>query len=184
MFHPIDLIAPIGICLLTVFLCVLGFIRTQKYQAKIVCVLTALVFVSSIPFFYFMRWNSRKADYVTEQGVRVRQGKKNKCEKKYVTEQVQWVINWWQERYLTKDVAKALDDKLLVCVDAIKMSVLDRWVGGFAWGSMAVVGWDGNPEYTTSLIRHELSHFAAHACGHQMDEEEHHKLFKKLGLGH
>lgn len=187
MFHPMDLVAPLGIALLAVALCTWGFIKAKNTPARIACALTAAAFCGCTAGLYVMRHLSRKADYTTMQGVRVRQGIKNKCEKSWVTSEVQWVLDWWAKQCPDKGmtaVAAAVDDRLLVCVDEERLSAAGRWVRGYTWGSVAVVGWNGNPAYTSSLIRHELSHTAAVGCGYPLDEEKHHALFKSLKLGH
>jgi hypothetical protein len=185
MFHWIDLIAPIGISGLAVLLCIWGFRSAKKTEAKAVCVLTAIAFCASIPALYMIRWNNRKADYTVEN-VRVRQGKVNRCEREQVAADVVWVKTWWQSRCPDKKaaVARKLDDILLICVDVEKIGVAGRWVRGFMQANTIIVGWNGDPTYTQSLRRHELSHFAAVGCGYPLDEQEHHALFKKLKLGY
>lgn len=186
MFSLMDLVAPIGISLLSAVLCIWGFVKAKEKPAKVVCVLTGLVFLGSNPALYLMRYASRKADYTTQQGVRVRQGEKNKCEKAYVTENVQWVLDWWSKHCPDKaaKVVASVDDRLLVCLDEEKLGAAGRWMRGYTWGNATVVGWNGKQEYTTSLIRHELSHTAATGCGYPLDEEAQHKLFKDLKLGY
>lgn len=186
MFHPIDLIAPIGIGLLATFLCLWGYSKAKVAPAKVACLLCACAFLAASPALYLLRWQARKSDYTTQQGVRVRQGTKSQCLQPNVTAHVQWVIDWWQKHCPPKkdDVVKALDDKLLVCADEEKLSAAGRFMRGYSWGSVAVVGYNGDPSYTESLIKHELSHMAAPACGYPLDEEEHHELFKRLKLGH
>ena len=61
MWSWIDLVAPIGIGLLAAVLCTLGAIKAKAKHAKVVSILTGLVFLASIPGLYLMRWSSRKA---------------------------------------------------------------------------------------------------------------------------
>jgi hypothetical protein len=185
MFHPVDLVAPIGITVLAAVLCGLGIARAEKRAAKVVCALTAAVFLAGIPALYFMRWSARSCDYEVEN-IRVRQGKLNRCEKAQIAADVVWVRSWWQKHCPSKMAAvrRQLDDRLLVCVDQEKLGAAGRWARGYIWGSVVVVGWNGDLDYTKSLIRHELSHLAAVGCGYPLDEEEHHKLFAKLQLGY
>jgi hypothetical protein len=186
MFHWIDLIAPIGVAVVAVVLCGIAIWKSAKPDAKVlVCVITAVMFMASVPGLYVIRCAALSSDYTVE-GLRVRQGELNRCEREQVAADVVWVRDWWQADCPDKKAAVAaqLDDKLLVCVDSEKLGTASRWMRGYTWGGVAVVGWNGKLSYVRSLIRHELSHMAAVGCGYPLDEVAHHKLFSDLGLGY
>jgi len=87
MFHLVDLVAPIGVAVLAAVLCGIGIAKADKRAAKVVCGITAAVFLASVPTLYVMRAIARSCDYEVE-GLRVRQGKINRCERAQVAADV------------------------------------------------------------------------------------------------
>jgi len=181
MFQLLDLVAPIGIAAVSVFLCAWALTKAETSGARAACILCGIVFTSSIPAWYIVRYRARKADYVSTHRLRVRQGKLNRCERPVVEAWTEELIDLWASH--CQGAAKAIRDKLLVCVDQEKLSAAGRWVRGYSVGYAAVVGWDGKLEYTKSLFRHEMSHIiASEACGLPWNEKVHHEKFKEVGL--
>lgn len=165
-------------------LCIWAVIVAKNVPAKIVSAITGLCFIALIPIFYWVRADKTEYVYKTEQGVGVVVGKKNKCEKPDVEKEVQWVIDFWSKHYDASKVADSLKGKRLFCIDDAEFTVYGRWVRGVSFGNSAVVGWNGKPEHTVSLIRHELSHLVLGGVGEVWNEDVHHKIFEEKGLGY
>ena len=182
-FVPLDLVAPIGFCTLFAGLCVWGLLRSLKTQtthsAAIVCAITAAAFLAAIPGWFAVRASFNKADYCTAQGLFVVQGKVNKCERAFVEPVAKELLAFWKMA-LKRDVS--VKNVTLVCLDQEKITGFDRNFRGLSYDSFAVVGWNGNPDYTRSLIRHELSHQIV-APFIDPDEAVQHKLFSDVKLG-
>jgi len=183
-FTWIDLVAPWGICLGSAALCLWAVIKAKETPAKVVSAITGLFFLGGIGAFYWVRADKTEYTYKTEQGVGVVAGVKNKCEQGSVEADVQWVIDFWSKHYDAAKVRDSLKRKRLFCIDEEEFSVWGRWVRGVTSGNSAVVGYNGDPKYTSSLIRHELSHLVLIGVGVPWNEKLHHDLFKEKGLGH
>lgn len=186
MFTWLDLVAPIGVCVGGAGLCLWAAVMGKaknKTIARIICIATAIVFAGGIPAWYIVRDQTTKPDYTTLHGIGVKQGEINKCPESLINEWTEWLFAFWGKHYAFEVVKKSVKGKLLVCVDAEKLSVLGRSVRGYSHGKFAVIGWNGKPSYTRSLFIHEMSHQIVDSFV-PYSEEGHHKLFKDKGLGH
>lgn len=182
MFSPWDLIFPIGTSILAIVLCVLALRKAEKTVAKVITILTTLVFVAAIPVIYSWRYRAHKHDYKAVFDLRVRQGELNKCVKEDVDAWANWVVDFWSNHYDRQKLIDGVKGDLVVCLDEEKISAFGMFVRGYATGSSIVVGYrEGKPAYTESLFKHELSH---NAIPEPWDQATHHKIFKEKGLGH
>lgn len=181
MFQWLDLVAPIGVSIVSVFLCVWGLTKAKVTGAKVACVACGLAFLAFTPAWYGLRCSGLTPDYTSMHGLKVVKGEKNLCSRELVEGWTSELITFWDEH--CTNVAPALQDKLVVCRDEEKIGVMGRWVRGYTTGSTAVIGWNGKIGYTKSLFRHELSHIIAMiACNKPYDEDAQHAYFKEVGL--
>lgn len=179
-----DLIAPWGICLGAAALCLWAVIAAENWKGKLVSAITGVFFLGAIGAFYWVRSDKTEYTYKTEYGIGVVAGEKNTCEQADVEADIQWVIDFWSKHYDADKVKDSLKHKRLFCIDEEEFSVYGRWVRGVTTGNSAVVGWNGKAAYTSSLIRHELSHLILAGAGVAWNEKLHHDTFKAKGLGH
>ena len=185
MFTWLDLIAPIGIGVVATVLCTWGALKAATSQAKIVCIITGSVFLSSIPIVYAIRYSGLIPDYRTTYGIQVKQGDKNRCVKEDIDKWSSWTVNFWSKQEACKDAeVDSLQGLLVVCRDEEKLSVLGRYVRGYQQYNVIVVGYNGKLAYTESLYKHELSHYIVYKCGVEWNEQVHHDLFKQVKLGY
>lgn len=201
MFNWIDVIAPIGLSVIAAVLCLVGLAHAKERAARVACILCAVVFLSATPVLYAMRYASRRYDYKTVHGIRVRQGELNACKKVLVDEAVTWTVNFWQKVFADKPtcVIEGVKDDYIICKDEKLVPVknydydkkqwFDDWVNGYSSWDAAVIAWQGDAR-TRSLIIHELSHPILRACGimpKSLSESVnvlHHHFFAQHKLGH
>lgn len=200
MFHPMDIVAPIGLGVLASILCGTAFFKTQILPAKIACVLCAIAFTSTIPILYGMRYDAQKHDYKTIFGIKVRQGALNRCEKLLVDNAITWTVGFWKKHFNDNPcVVDAIVDDFIICKDLEKIEIQQydiekkewfwQWVNGYSTWDAAVIGWQSDKR-TRSIIIHELSHPILRSCGIMPKDprmtvtKHHHNYFKKANLGH
>jgi hypothetical protein len=201
VFSPLDLVAPWGICLLAVGLCIWGLVAGtpveggSKVPMRIVLSLTAAVFAAGIPLWYWFRAIKRKFHYVTKHGIYVVMGKVNKPSKLEVEEWTDEVVEFWTDlefesgakkgpRKLSKEeVENALQGLTIFFHDKEALSVLGRLVRGYSWGREIAIGYRPDKPYIRSLVRHEESHPVLGENGEGWDEAYHHQTFTAVKLG-
>lgn len=183
LFSWFDLVFPIGTALLAAVLGVWAAMKATDLPGKLVSIATAIVFCVPIPVLYTMRSNANAHDYVLPNyEIYVVQGEKNKCAPEDVKKWTEWVVSWWSDKYKTGDVLLSLKGKRLICVDEEKITAFQRFMRGFSWGRQIVIGYNGKPEYTESLFKHEAGHFVLYGAGKEPKvEADQHKKMKEIG---
>lgn len=186
MFNAFDLVTPWGTAILALVLGIWGFVKGTTKPAKVISLLTSLVFLLPLPVIYGMRFASHRYDYETVAGMRVRQGEVNRCEADEVVQWEDWTRKFWLRHYPAYCIDTANRQALLVCKDTeITETAVGRFVRGWAWKHTAVITYKPDkPRYTESLFKHEFSHLILFECAGSLDGDTHHNLFKKKGLGH
>lgn len=205
VFTWLDLVAPWGVCLGSIGLCIWAAIAGKPVDggsatpAKVVSIATACVFAAAIPLWYFVRSRFRKFD-LKLGAMYVTYGKKNRPPAGDMEAWTESVIQHWANaewgskkngngdifpRSLShSQVMKALDGVQVFLHDKEKLSVWGRFVRGFTQGKDIVIGYrDGQPAYVRSLWRHELSHPVLGFNGEGWDEKRHHQIFEETKLG-
>ena len=185
IFHPVDLVFPIGLGALGLTLGVWSLFSDAAPVGKFIAMLTGVFFAAMNAVVYGWRLSARKADYVY-RGVRVRLGTRNRPTKVVVQAWIDWVINWWASSTLYNEPAieKALADLLLVFIDEYKLGGPGRWMRAYYQGSAAVIGYkpgDGALAYAVALEAHELGHGVLDGLGVPWGDEVHHKLMSVVG---
>lgn len=210
VFSWLDLIAPWGVSAVAVALCVWAVVSGKPPEGanplvpKIISGVVGLVFAAMVPLWYFVRSKYRAYNYRTKHGIYVVLGKISKPERLVMEKWIDSVIEHWIEKsFIYKDVLhhlteaevrNALCDLTVFFLDTEKLSVWGRFVRGFSWGKDIAVGWralrggieqQGTTDwvYVEKLTRHESSHPVLGYCGIGWDENEHHAIFAKTGLG-
>jgi len=200
VFSPLDLLAPWGVGLGAVALCIWAIVSGKPMEdgnplvPKIIAGVVGALFLASIPLWYFIRSRLRRYHFKTRDGIYVRVGERNKPLQAAVELWTNEVAKHWQissfassrgQRRLTKEeITSALRGITIFYRDEEKLSVLGRFVRGYSWGKDIVVGYKvGAPKYVQSLTRHELSHPILGYNGEGWNEEQHHKIFEETKLG-
>lgn len=203
-FSWLDLVAPWGVGLLIAGLCLWGMISGRPVDGgdptipRAILGLVGLVFLSTIPAWYFARSVVRRFDFKIEpMGLYVKLDRR----KSITPSQAQlWVDDlmkhWTDTVYLSKtgprkltrkEVEGSLADKMLIYIDEDKLRLFNRWFSGFNTSEDAVVcvgkGEVLDIPRASSLTRHELSHFILDHNGEPWDEEKHHNIFRYTKLG-
>lgn len=184
MFSFFDLVFPIGTAAIALFLCIWGILKTDKTVAKFICAITAAVFVLAIPAVYLMRYSSSKYDWGTFRGMRVVQGKLNKCEQSTVQSWENDLVGLWGKVMPLVTVVESLNKKYLICKDEERLSLegVERFFRGYSTDAAAVIGWR-DLAYAKSLYRHEVSHLILSYSGVPYDESIQHQKMKEANLG-
>jgi hypothetical protein len=189
-FHPFDLVFPIGLSLAAIALCIWAAVKAEQTGAKVASVLCGLLFASAIPGWYYFRYSETKADYVTDLGLRVHQGEKNRCEEKDLTEWSDWLINFWKEHFDAGCAGKAFEDWYVHCIDQERLKLASGWVTGYTTDTLMVISYDPNePRRPERSFKHEMSHRILDKCGMPWAGSEqaggpHHDYFAKVKLGY
>ena len=184
MWNWFDLIFPWGIGLLAMVLGIWGAIKGKTMPAKVISVVTGLIFIAGVPVTYGMRMAGTSYDYETMRGLRVRAGKINTCPKAEIQKLETDLVAFWAPKYPGKDVGSLLKGKYLICKDEEKLSIsqFEMFFRGYSTNTTAVIGWkDSN--YRNSLFRHEVTHLIFFGLGIPWDEAAHHKLMADSKLG-
>lgn len=200
VFTPLDLVAPWGVCLTAVVLCIWAIVSGKPMGTenllvpKIIAGVVGVLFLAAIPLWYLLRSKLRRYHYKTAYGVYVLVGKVNRPLLATVEMWIKEVINHWstvsfndwqgKRRFTYAEVCEALQGITVFYRDEEKLSVLGRFVRGYSWGKDVVVGYKkGAPDYVHSLTKHELSHPILGYNGDGWNEAEHHKIFAETHLG-
>lgn len=202
LFKPIDLIAPIGVCLISVALCIWGAVVALDIAAKCVSIATGVVFAAGPVVWYWMRRDYIRHDFQTIHGLFVRCGKENRPSKEHVEKWTDELLRFWPTTELAKvyplsgpDVARAVDGVWAIFYDEEKLLV--RRPGGamgFVYGyarpteigirrAPTIAGRPIDEAATRALFRHELSHVVVEKQVRITGEAEHHKIFQDVKLG-
>lgn len=174
------------LCLAMAALCAVGGFIAEG-PGRWVSFATGIAFLGGIAALWVIRIISRRADYVTRNGLRIRVGKLNAPDRLTVEQWTLIVIEHWVRHYPDGEVRKALDGHFVVFGDKIKVSTLGRWMAGLTTDTASWVGLrtlsNGKPdfEYVRRLFIHELSH-AAISPFIPWDEVTHHDEFARTGL--
>jgi len=186
MFQPFDLIFPWGTALVAIGLCAWGLVKSKSTVASLICALCIIAFVAPVAALYTMRYLSLRYDYQTIQGMKVVGGKVNTCTADEVIPWEAWTRTFWLKIYPEFCINEANKNAYLVCKDTeTTESSLRRFVKGYAWNHTAVITYKpSEPKRTESLFIHEFSHLILFECMGSLDGDEHHTMFKKVGLGH
>lgn len=188
MFSYFDLVFPIGTATLASFFCMWAAIKADAAKdpkaARYISIATMIVFLLAVPGVYGMRYASSRCDWISARGMRVTQGKVNRCEQNTVQKWEDDLVNFWVKTLPPDQVSMALSGKHLVCKDEekISLSTTERFFRGYSTDSTAVIGWI-DLTYTKSLYRHEVSHLILTYCGTPYDETIQHQKMKEASLG-
>jgi hypothetical protein len=186
IFQPMDLIAPIGITLVALTLCTWGSLsKSAKLPAKIICILTGLMFVGATGFFYNLRSQRTKIDYETHLGSSVSQGTKNQCLKDSLNSWEQEVLTFWLKQNLNEDCLRSMLSRMIVvCSDQPILTSANRFVYGYSNGSAIVLGVGINPkaqsQHVKSLYGHEAGHHLLTFCSEMASENEQHNFMANV----
>ena len=182
MFSYFDLITPIGTAILASVLCIYAVTKAKDTAAKVISLLTMLVFLLSVPAVYWIRYASLRSDYKTTRGLGVVQGKVNTCQKEVVQVWEDELVKFWTPFF--PKATESLKNKKLICKDEEKLSItgLERFFRGYSTGTTAVIGWK-DLAYAKSLFRHEVSHLILMEMDIAPDEAVHHQKMKEYKLG-
>lgn len=188
-FTWMDIIMPIGTAVLATLLSVWAAFKAKQKSAKIVCAITAIVFILSVPGWYWVRAHGLLPDYTTSQKVSVVQGKKNKCLKQDVEEWTQWTFDFWIKHLPEYCIRHAFETSIGVCRDEPALTAIGQWVRGYASGEVFYITWHNN-KISRGLWIHELSHHVLDRCEKHWIEpyrkygnQTHHTYMKEMGLG-
>jgi hypothetical protein len=154
---------------------------------------TGVVFLAMVPAWYLVRSIKRRF-HLQVAGMYIILGKLNKPDERTIAAWVEALVEHWksatwrsagQPRSMSEDQVKlALEGLSVFFVDKEKLSVLGRLVRGYSWRRDCVVGFRiGEPQYTGSLFRHEVSHQVLDKAGEPWDEKRHHAIFQITNLG-
>jgi hypothetical protein len=206
LFRPLDLVVPLGSCLLAAGLCMMGVMGQYPTPAKIVCAVTGLLFLATPVVWYIMRWVGIRYDYQTVQGIFVRRGKVNRPEKPAVEKWTDELVQFWSDSEMSK-VYKLNTTAILLAISNVwatfsdmdkvevpRPSGLRGFVVGYAREAEVLIclpmisGGSGNAhileeEAIHSLFKHELSHIIIGKQTGITGEEEHHRIFRDNNLG-
>jgi hypothetical protein len=190
IFHPLDLIFPIGIGILISLLCIWGIITTTILSAKVVMTITTIIFIAGIPLWYIARGRAKKEDYTTEHGIKVILGEKNRPSKEEIELWTKDTISFWSNKGFSflgatlmipeSKMRIVLSSLWIIFVDQEQISFAGKWVRGYVDGNTIVI----TNMYIESLVKHELSHpileilLPPDAWGNN-----HHEIFAQLNLG-
>ena len=205
LFRPLDLAIPLGSCLLAAVLCVLGAVKATTTPARIVCILTGVVFLAGLAGWYLIRWAATRHDFQTVHGIFVRRGKLNRPEKALIEKWTDALLEFWATTEVAKvyrltpvDTARVISGVWAFFYDESRKEVprsgvVKAFVVGYAWPwaigichPQVPVG--GNAQkldksYVQSLFRHELSHVIIELQTGIRGEEQQHSIFKDSQLG-
>jgi hypothetical protein len=174
-----------AVCVVAIALSVWGAIAAEAMPARIASIGTAAAFTLAIGVLLWIRLSSGRHDTIGAYGVRIKWGRRNRTSLATVNQWIEEVVRLWVPKYQLR-VTPALEDRLIVFVDAERIGVAGRWVRGYALGDVGVVGIrDGGTVdgYVRSLFIHELSHLVLAGVGEPWDETIHHKLMREAGIG-
>jgi len=199
VFTKLDLIIPWGTGIGAAVLCTLAAIYGVPMAdgvavARTISILTGLVFLASIPIWYFVRSRLRKYHYKTVHGLYVIQGNVNRPKLEEVEAWTVELLNHWAGAAWTRPdgtkvlvgnhiPSEAIEGKTVFFRDEEKLSVWGRWVRAYAETEDVVIGWAARVDYVHGLFLHELSHLVLLAAGEPWDETWHHSIFQQTKLG-
>ena len=183
LFHPFDLIFPIGLGIAALGLGIWAAIASDAPPVgKIIAVATGLVFASMNIVIYVWRAKARKSDFITS-GVRVRMPKRvpgaQPLKARDVNNWIDWVIHFWAKDPISSTASEAaLKDLLVVFGDRKKYGSAGRWMRAYYQGSVAVIGRGKDIRDTLHLFAHELGH--AFLDGRGIPWDKHHDLMEHV----
>lgn len=164
LFRPLDLVTPIGTGVITTGLCIWGALVAKEGPAILVCVITAIVFLLSIPVVYLIRASGLKIDYYTKHNLAVHLGQKNTPSS---IEVEAWTEEAFQNLKIVCPNLLKLDLSGETCVfkDEEKLTMLDKFARGYRADGGFVVGYKSDLQlpsnrraYVKSLFQHEVTH--------------------------
>lgn len=181
MFHYLDLVFPIGTGILASVLIGIVLIKKVSIPAKIITVLTCLMFISTIPILYSIRHQMNGFDYKTEYGIKVTQGKINRCFPSVIRAWSDDLIDYWKPILPYERITKSLEDKHLVCLDSSKVPGWGvKWAYGLSFDNEAIITYHKDDKMIRKLFLHEFSHILQSSKDNaQCVSDNQHKLFKK-----
>lgn len=191
-FKAIDLVCPIGVCLVATTLCGWAAVKADATVAKAIAATVGVLFLSVIPLWFWVRGIP---SFTTMYGIDVYQGKKNRPTRDKIDKWTAAVLMHWRKAWLDPKLQPVLNTITLgklsmsgsavFFVDGYKLSSFGRFVRGYTRGRDMVIGYrEGDEHYTELLFLHEGSHVLLNKIGYKPgDEAAHHKLFRETGLG-
>lgn len=182
MFRWLDLIIPIGTGLLSFGLCAWGALSATELPGIIISWATGAVFLASIPVWYWVRSSGLRPDCTAAYGVEIKFGKENTPNLAAINSWLHALVAFWSDHYERSVIEESLRGKLVVFRDRERLTIFGRYVRGYAFSSVAVIGYKPSLSYRASLFRHEVSHLVLGRT-EGGDEKHHHDTFsdKKLG---
>lgn len=199
-FTPLDLLAPIGICLGAAALCFVGGILPKEapLAARIISIATGVLFLCGIPLWYFVRGKMLKPDFSTKHGLRIKLGKEvNRPTVEAIEKWTDDAVAFWANRVdrnnrglkqqSKEEIYNNINGVLVVFVDRAKLTKMQYVMAGYTDGySEIFIGYKSKPaDRTEKLFRHELSHviLCKMGLGAWDGGDEHHIIFREEKLG-
>ena len=193
MFSLFDLVAPIGVTVVSVVLGIWGAIVAPEIGAKIACLALVGLTAGLTGVFYYLRWRVRFVPaYVTSHGIAVRFAEgAMRLGVNVIEDEVDKLLSFWRDK-LPVGVDAAIREELatirLTFAADEKFGVTSKgkiymWVYGVTIDNQIYIG-QTTPyslERTRSLIRHEVSHSVLYAAG--FPGETHHAIMAQHKLG-
>lgn len=187
MFTKGDIVT-FGLVLLATALCTISAVVAPDTTAKIVSASTGAVFLGLGGVLLAWKVSAARCDFVTKWGLRVRVGVKNSPSKLQVESWCEWVRDALRVEYPLGNISTCFNGKMAAFVDVEKMSVMGRWVRGYAQETVAVVGLCGGPDTkdpagracVRGLFGHEIGHIVLGRLGVEWSEAVQHPILARL----
>ena len=154
-----------------------GTYKAEGIAPKVISALTGLVFLVGLIVLIIIRKKAQSIDYITNEKLRVKLGKKNRPNNKIINQWEQELIVFWSRHYDINNIERAFRNSTCVFIDKKSITILGRKVCGYSLTNYAVIGF-GIVAYVKGLFFHEMSHIILYHCDEGWNEKKHHQIME------